>query len=77
MDTIDRKILDYVQQRGRDTYAEIGAAVGPERLGWTSRGRPGPGWARSVGAVVDGRGMAPSVGHRRRRRSPVSRVTQP
>ena len=28
MDAIDRKILEYVQEKGRDTYAEIGAAVG-------------------------------------------------
>lgn len=28
MDDIDRKILSYAQQHGRDTYAEIGAAVG-------------------------------------------------
>lgn len=28
MDAIDRKILAYVQKGGRDSYAEIGAAVG-------------------------------------------------
>jgi Lrp/AsnC family transcriptional regulator, leucine-responsive regulatory protein len=28
MDAIDRKILDYIQQNGRDSYAEIGKAVG-------------------------------------------------
>ncbi|BBF91385.1 Lrp/AsnC family transcriptional regulator [Blastochloris tepida] len=28
MDAIDRKILAYVQKSGRDSYAEIGAAVG-------------------------------------------------
>jgi Lrp/AsnC family leucine-responsive transcriptional regulator len=28
MDAIDRKILDHVQRRGRDTYAEIGETAG-------------------------------------------------
>jgi len=28
MDSIDRKIISYVQRHGRDTYAEIGTAVG-------------------------------------------------
>jgi Lrp/AsnC family leucine-responsive transcriptional regulator len=28
MDSIDRKILDYLQQNGRDSYAEIGKTVG-------------------------------------------------
>ncbi len=28
MDAIDRKILDYIQQNGRDSYAKIGESVG-------------------------------------------------
>jgi Lrp/AsnC family leucine-responsive transcriptional regulator len=28
MDAIDRKILDHIQRRGRDTYAEIGETAG-------------------------------------------------
>lgn len=63
MDAIDRKILDYVQARGRDTYAEIGAAVGlsvsavNERLKKLERAGLIRGWAALVDPKAVGRGV--------------------
>lgn len=63
MDTIDRKILDYVQERGRDTYAEIGAAVGlsvsaiNERLKKLERAGIIKGWGARVDAKAVGQGV--------------------
>ena len=63
MDTIDRKILDYVQQRGRDTYAQIGAAVGlsvsaiNERLKKLERAGTIKGWGARVDAKQVGQGV--------------------
>lgn len=63
MDTIDRKILDYVQQKGRDTYAEIGAAVGlsvsaiNERLKKLERAGTIKGWGARVDAKHVGQGV--------------------
>ena len=63
MDAIDRKILDYVQQKGRDTYAEIGAAVGlsvsaiNERLKKLERNGLIKGWGAVVDPKAVGRGV--------------------
>jgi Lrp/AsnC family leucine-responsive transcriptional regulator len=63
MDTIDRKILDYVQQKGRDTYAEIGAAVGlsvsaiNERLKKLERAGTIKGWGARVDPKHVGQGV--------------------
>lgn len=63
MDTIDRKILDYVQQKGRDTYAEIGAAVGlsvsaiNERLKKLERAGTIKGWGARVDPKAVGQGV--------------------
>jgi Lrp/AsnC family leucine-responsive transcriptional regulator len=63
MDAIDRKILEYVQQRGRDTYAEIGAAVGlsvsaiNERLKKLERAGAIRGWGARVDPKAVGHGV--------------------
>lgn len=63
MDDTDRKILDYVQERGRDTYAEIGAAVGlsvsaiNERLKRLERAGIIRGWGARVDAKAVQRGV--------------------
>ncbi|MCW5771800.1 MAG: Lrp/AsnC family transcriptional regulator [Rhodospirillaceae bacterium] len=63
MDAIDRKILDYVQERGRDTYAEIGAAVGlsvsaiNERLKKLERAGVIRHWGAMVEPKAVGRGV--------------------
>jgi len=63
MDTIDRKILEYVQEKGRDTYAEIGAAVGlsvsaiNERLKKLERAGTIKGWGARVDAKQLGQGV--------------------
>ena len=63
MDAIDRKIIEYVQERGRDTYAEIGAAVGlsvsaiNERLKKLERTGVIQGWGARVDAKAIGRGV--------------------
>jgi len=63
MDDTDRKILDYVQVHGRDTYAEIGAAVGlsvsaiNERLKRLERAGIIRGWGARVDAKAVQRGV--------------------
>jgi Lrp/AsnC family transcriptional regulator, leucine-responsive regulatory protein len=63
MDAIDRKILEFVQQHGRDTYAEIGAAVGlsvsaiNERLKKLERAGIIRGWGARVDPKEVGRGV--------------------
>jgi Lrp/AsnC family leucine-responsive transcriptional regulator len=63
MDAIDRKILDYVQEKGRDTYAEIGAAVGlsvsaiNERLKKLERAGIIKGWGARVDPKAVGQGV--------------------
>jgi len=63
MDAIDRKILEYVQEKGRDTYAEIGAAVGlsvsaiNERLKKLERAGTIKGWGARVDAKAVGQGV--------------------
>ncbi len=63
MDAIDRKILEYVQEKGRDTYAEIGAAVGlsvsaiNERLKKLERAGIIKSWGARVDPKSVGRGV--------------------
>lgn len=63
MDDTDRKILDYVQEHGRDTYAEIGAAVGlsvsaiNERLKRLERAGIIRGWGARIDAKAVQRGV--------------------
>ncbi len=60
MDDTDRKILSYIQDRGRDSYAEIGAAVGlsvsavNERLRKLERGQAVTGWGARVDPAAAG-----------------------
>jgi Lrp/AsnC family transcriptional regulator, leucine-responsive regulatory protein len=61
MDAIDRRILEHVQRRGRDTYAEIGAEVGlsvsavNERLKKLQANGTITGWHARVDAKAVGR----------------------
>ncbi|HEY7608169.1 MAG TPA: Lrp/AsnC family transcriptional regulator [Alphaproteobacteria bacterium] len=63
MDAVDRKILEFVQEHGRDTYAEIGAAVGlsvsaiNERLKKLERAGIIRGWGAKVDPKEVGRGV--------------------
>src|SRR6185295_18159513 len=63
MDDIDRKIIEYVQEKGRDTYAEIGAAVGLSvsainvRLKKLERAGVIKGWGARVDPKAIGRGV--------------------
>ena len=63
MDVIDRKIVEFVQEHGRDTYAEIGAAVGlsvsaiNERLKKLERAGIIRGWGAKVDPKEVGRGV--------------------
>lgn len=61
MDEIDRRILEHIQRRGRDTYAEIGAEVGlsvsavNERLKKLQANGTITGWHAHVAPKIVGR----------------------
>jgi Lrp/AsnC family leucine-responsive transcriptional regulator len=63
MDAVDRKIVEFVQKHGRDTYAEIGAAVGlsvsaiNERLKKLERAGIIRGWGAQIDPKAVGRGV--------------------
>jgi Lrp/AsnC family leucine-responsive transcriptional regulator len=63
MDATDRKIVEYVQKHGRDTYAEIGAAVGlsvsaiNERLKKLERAGIIRGWGAQIDPKAVDRGV--------------------